>query len=175
MLRREVTIKGKPYWQLIFQIEHARLSGEFAKAYQPLAVSPLQDSLLKAISHHDDGWREWGAAPELDQQGRPLTFSEVDRATSLAIWQCSVSRTLTHDVVAAYFVADHFQQLLERSDEPTSDTATQHWLEDMADIQMSATSDIGKQSLDRFSNVVPAFDALKPMDVRGNSRRGAKL
>lgn len=165
MLRREVTIEGKPHWQLIPQIEHARLSGELAKAYQPLAVSPLHDSLLKAVYHHDDGWREWDAAPAnhpnwLDEQGRPLTFSEIDRQASLTIWQRSVRRTVTHDVTAAYFVAEHFKQLLERSDEPTQDGATQHWLEEMADIQRLTISDIGKSTLDRFSDVVPAFDAL---------------
>ncbi|MEQ8211771.1 MAG: DUF3891 family protein [Lacipirellulaceae bacterium] len=160
MLRREITIEGRPHWQLIPQIEHARLSGELAEAYQPLAVSPLRDSLLKAVHHHDDGWREWDEAPELDEQGRPLTFSEVDRATSLAIWERSISRTLTRDFTAAYFVAEHFKQLLLRDENAQADPECRRWLEEMADTQMLAASEIGKAELDRYQEVVPGFDAL---------------
>ncbi|QDT01495.1 DUF3891 family protein [Adhaeretor mobilis] len=167
MLRREITAPdGSPHWLLIPQTEHARLSGELAEAYQPLAASPpgesYRNSLLKAIHHHDDGWREWDASPELDSQGRPLSFLELENKQSLIIWERSVQRMLAHDssFVAAYLVAEHFKQLLAHSEDSPPDDVTRDWLEEISEVQILATTNVRKSSLAELEAWLPAFDAL---------------
>ena len=96
MIRRNVTTEnGQPGWLLISQVEHARISGEFAESWidSPTAnvtFLPLinPEELLPAIYHHDDGWQDWEKSPEVDPQtGRPLAFTEMPLEVALEIWR----------------------------------------------------------------------------------------
>ena len=108
---------GAESWTLISQVEHARLSGMLAEAWDPALFSmfPCRGELLAAIYHHDDGWAAWERSPGIDPQtGRPLNFTEMPLVESLAIWRDSISSAGRHGNLAAHVVSGHFCSLLRR-------------------------------------------------------------
>lgn len=105
-------------WILISQIDHACLSGQLAEHWGAGGFAPLlpRDELLWAIYHHDDGWRQWELAPDVDPtSGVPRTFTEMELADSLAIWTASIEIARSQGNLAAYLVAGHFCALARRS------------------------------------------------------------
>ncbi|HET6880029.1 MAG TPA: DUF3891 family protein [Pirellulales bacterium] len=113
MIRRSV---GTQRWTLISQVEHARLSGALAEAWDEDRFAGLpRDELVAAIAHHDDGWSAWEVSPKVDpKSGRPLDFTETPLPDSLAIWRESIARAEQFGPLAAYMVSGHFSALLER-------------------------------------------------------------
>lgn len=62
------------------QIDHARLSGEFAAAFGNEIFSPLnpEDPMVYVAAHHDDGWDETDAACLMDSQtGLPFHLTQT--------------------------------------------------------------------------------------------------
>jgi hypothetical protein len=105
------------------------MSGELARAWH----EQFSDEVLAGIAHHDDGWRDWEAEPQLDpQSGRPLSFLEMPIADSLAIWNGSIAAARSIGPLAGAIVAGHFIELARGSEQATSPLA-QTWLRDMAD------------------------------------------
>jgi hypothetical protein len=119
MIRRDhTTADGQHRWVLIAQPEHARLSGLLAESWGAAPFVPLdpRDELLAAIYHHDDGWADWERSPQVDpQSGRPLAFTEMPLADSLAIWRGSIDAASRFGELAAWAVAGHFSALLRSS------------------------------------------------------------
>lgn len=135
MIRREIVdpVHGLG-WIFVSQVDHARLAGELARDWtRPLVMWPeVNDELLATIDHHDDGWREWEAAPRVDPaSGRPLQFTEMPLDQALAIWQRSIDTCRGVGPLAAWLVAGHFSALLrhanawQRTDHPQSALATE--------------------------------------------------
>lgn len=117
MIRRPaLTEGGNQRWILISQVEHARLSGVMADAWNDsLAPVAWRKEMVAAITHHDDGWAAWEVAPKVDSQsGRPLDFTETALTDSLAIWRESIQAGADIGPLAAYMVSGHFSRLLER-------------------------------------------------------------
>lgn len=118
MIRRETTAQQEEQrWILISQVEHARLSGMMADAWndEAFARSEWRPEMVAAITHHDDGWAAWEVAPKVDgESGRPLDFTETALTDSLAIWRESIQAAADIGPLAAYMVSGHFSRLLER-------------------------------------------------------------
>ncbi|MBI3468522.1 MAG: DUF3891 family protein [Planctomycetes bacterium] len=119
MIRRDThTADGEHRWLLISQPEHARLSGLLAERWGAEPFVPLEprDELLAAVYHHDDGWADWEKSPQVDpQSGRPLAFTEMPLADSLAIWRGSIEGVIRFGDLAPWAVAGHFSALLRSS------------------------------------------------------------
>ena len=62
-------------WQIVFQSDHADLSGAFARAWAE--KGHRHDSLVVAAERHDDGWAVWEQAPQVDDSGKLLWKGEV--------------------------------------------------------------------------------------------------
>ncbi|MEX0938015.1 MAG: DUF3891 family protein [Pirellulales bacterium] len=124
MIRRPHGNPAEPQqWLLIPQIDHAHLAGELAGAWGNDRFAPLPggEEALAAIYAHDDGWRAWDAAPDIDPEtGRPRNFLEMPLDTQLAIWRASIDRAASHGPLAPWMVAGHFAALLQGSS--SSDT-----------------------------------------------------
>ncbi len=121
MIRRDCLLSdGTEGWTLISQVEHARLAGVLAEAWQlePAGdLEPAREEISGAVFHHDDGWPIWEANPKVDtDSGQPLEFTEMPVTDSLSIWARSIERCETLGPLAAYMVAGHFCYLLKRSD-----------------------------------------------------------
>ena len=80
-------------WLLISQIDHAHLAAEIASAWGNDDVDPLPmaDLLVPAIRDHDDGWRDWESAPQIDPDlGWPRNFTEMPMRDATEIWSKSI-------------------------------------------------------------------------------------
>lgn len=131
MIRRDVPRQTQPlsHWLLISQIEHARISHQLAKAWQPEEIpSTARGEFLAAVLHHDDGWNDWQTAPRIDpEHGRPYGFTEMPPALAQEIWSLSIDACRALGPLAAWMVASHFIQLQSKPDDNLE--AWQPWLD----------------------------------------------
>lgn len=136
MIRRDATLAdGSPGWLLISQVEHARISGALAAAARPHlllglgadeaamaeaqspAMEAVRQQIIAAVHRHDDGWRGWQDAPQLDpEHGRPYSFTEMPIGDALRIWSGSIAAAAEVGPLAAWMVGGHFRRLLDRSE-----------------------------------------------------------
>ncbi|MGZ4788087.1 MAG: DUF3891 family protein [Terriglobales bacterium] len=102
---------------LIAQPDHARLAGEMAAQFRAEFLPSGAASYWKEIAAHDDGWlrfeaeRDAGAAPEVGDDGRPLSFIEVEIERSLQAWEESIVAAEKVSPMGAYMVSGHFTRL----------------------------------------------------------------
>jgi hypothetical protein len=119
MIRRDWNITTEtPEWLMFSQPEHARVSWQLASAWKwsgDLEQLP-HDDLLTAVRIHDDGWKTWESAPQVDNQGKPIAFDEMPLAESLGIWTSSIELGARQGPLVGYAIAGHFIRLLERFD-----------------------------------------------------------
>jgi len=118
MLRRVERTGSSESWILVPQIEHARLAGGLADSWIDDALRAIEpsDELIKAVGHHDDGWADWDASPDVDPaSGRPLSFVELPLASSIDIWRRSIYLACSRGYLAAHVVSAHFTALLQKS------------------------------------------------------------
>ncbi|HEV3344797.1 MAG TPA: DUF3891 family protein [Pirellulales bacterium] len=115
MIRRSDCTTGEERWNLISQVEHARLAGRLAESWKALGSFERPDELIQAVWRHDDGWSAWEVAPKVDAEtGRPLDFTETPLTDSLTIWRDSIRSGAAVGPLAGYMVSGHFSALLER-------------------------------------------------------------
>lgn len=98
--------------QLITQPDHAGLAGEIMARSSRLRHHPRRDSILLAVTEHDNGWREEDAVPEVDEQG-VVDFVRAPLAVRHRVWPRAVAR-LSHDPWAAALVAQHAITVYDR-------------------------------------------------------------
>jgi Protein of unknown function (DUF3891) len=100
--------------QLITQPDHARLAGEIMQHTIALANHPRRDSILLAITEHDNGWTEPDAAPMIDPAtGFPLDFISAPITVRQGVWPRGIAR-LAYDPWTAGLVAQHAIAIFER-------------------------------------------------------------
>ncbi|MDX6646455.1 MAG: hypothetical protein QOK40_2182, partial [Miltoncostaeaceae bacterium] len=63
---------------------------------------------------HDEGWRPWEEAPEIDSAGRPIDFPEIDSVRHTALYRDGIERAARNDPLAGLVVSMHGQGLYER-------------------------------------------------------------
>ncbi len=99
-------------WMLVNQIEHARIAGLIAAAWQPPNGSRLNRETVLAVARHDDGWKAFDAEPQVNESGAPLSFMEMDPLKSTALWMASATDLEKENhPYAARLVAGHFSHL----------------------------------------------------------------
>jgi Protein of unknown function (DUF3891) len=92
-------------WQIVFQTDHADLSGAFARAWAERG--PHHDSLIVAAERHDDGWAVWEQAPQVDDTGKPVNFLEVGVPAHLAFYRAGIAAIAEQDEYAGLLVSMH--------------------------------------------------------------------
>ena len=92
-------------WQVVFQTDHADLSGDAADAWAD--KGPRHDSLALAARRHDDGWAVWEQAPQVDESGKPVNFLEVDVRSQLAFYRAGIAAITEQDADAGVLVSMH--------------------------------------------------------------------
>ncbi len=142
MIRRQTIDRdGSEAWLLISQIEHAHLAAALAESWGAPPFDPLPggDELQRAIYHHDDGWAQWDARPEVDDAGRPVEFTEMRTRDALDIWRKSIASSEKLGQLAPYVVSGHFCALIKPSDaqrrEPESAALAAKFLQEQQERQ----------------------------------------
>ena len=98
--------------QLITQPEHAGLAGQIMARSSSLRHHARRDSILLAVTEHDNGWREEDAAPMADESG-VVDFVRAPLAVRHRVWPRAVAR-LQQDPWAAALVAQHAITVYDR-------------------------------------------------------------
>src|SRR5262245_49324807 len=95
-----------PIWQVVLQIDHADLSGAFARAWADRG--PRHESLSIAAARHDDGWAVWERSPRIDREtGKPVNFLDVDVRSHLAFYRAGIAAITEEDPYAGLLVSMH--------------------------------------------------------------------
>lgn len=143
MIRRDFTLDdGTAGWLLISQVEHARISGELTRAWH----ERFSHEVVEAITHHDDGWARWEAAPQIDPtRGRPLSFFEMAIADAIRIWNDSIAAGRRIGPLAGAIVAGHFLGLASGSDHAVHPLA-QTWLREVSGKRAAWLAEWGSAS-----------------------------
>ena len=92
-------------WQVVFQIDHADLSGALARAWRDGGTR--KESLVVAAARHDDGWAVWERAPMADDEGRPINFLDVQIPAHLAFYRACIAAVTDDDPYAGLLVSMH--------------------------------------------------------------------
>lgn len=100
--------------QLITQPEHAGLAGQIMARSSSLRHHARRDSILLAVTEHDNGWREEDDAPFVDpESGDVVDFVRAPLAVRHRVWPRAVAR-LVQDPWAAALVAQHAITVYDR-------------------------------------------------------------
>jgi hypothetical protein len=62
---------------------------------------------------HDEGWRQWEAAPQVGGDGLPVNFPDVDRPAHVALYRAGIAGAAARDPAAGLLVSLHGQGLYE--------------------------------------------------------------
>ncbi|WP_263357503.1 DUF3891 family protein [Acidicapsa ligni] len=112
-------------WWLITHPDHARLAGEFARAWGNSRFRKPEPRMqvLHGIATHDDGWVVRDQHPSITRQGKPSAFSielvgkysafeEIDLSDYLAVRERAVRIVAAKDPYAGLLIAMHTYNLL---------------------------------------------------------------
>jgi len=131
-------MKSETGWWLITHPDHARLAGEFARAWgnERFRKPEPRDRVLYGIATHDDGWATRDAHPAVTREGKPSAFStelvgkysafeEIDLAEYLAVRERAVRMIAERDPYAGLLIAKHTYNLLTAHADRTTIRAEQ--------------------------------------------------
>lgn len=138
---------------IVRQVDHQRQCGRMAESWgnatfaRPAPYEPVVD----AARLHDEGWRGWEGAPEVDAAGRPVDFPDLDRAVHVELYRESVAQALERGPRAGLLVSMHGQGLYESRlglDGPPPPRAerrvlVRRWLEEQDQVQLRVRRRIG--------------------------------
>jgi uncharacterized protein DUF3891 len=103
-------------WTLVRQTDHAGHCARLAHAWRqgPFGSGSVSPSLEYAAGFHDQGWTEVDKRPEIDVEGRPLNFTQIDEARHTEFYSAAVRDIAKIDPYAAYLVSLHASGLYSR-------------------------------------------------------------
>jgi Protein of unknown function (DUF3891) len=103
-------------WTLIRQMDHAAHCAELARAWRagPFGRDSVSAPLEYAAGYHDLGWTEIDKMPEIDAEGRPCNFTQIDEARHTEFYSGAVRTIALTDPAAAYLVSLHASGLYSR-------------------------------------------------------------
>lgn len=103
---------------IIRQTDHAVLAGFFAREWgNELFKRPEPfESFRLAVTEHDNGWREWELAPQIDPKTRlPYSFMSLPTEEHMQLYQRGIERIVKADRYAGLLVSLHCAGLYDRA------------------------------------------------------------
>jgi len=112
MIRRE---EPDSIW-LIHQAAHAFISGQIAGHWigQGTSTLSLHEELVIAATNHDAGWARAERSPQINPQGQPRTFTEMDMDDHFGIWTDSIQAVFVQNRYAGLLTSLHCSDLYEK-------------------------------------------------------------
>ena len=160
---------------IVRQVDHQAQCALMAEAWGNadfLCPEPF-DPIRRAGAWHDEGWRSWEEAPEVDSGGRPLDFPDIDSVRHTALYREGIELATRGDPRAGLLVSMHGQGLYERRlgldgapkrrvDQPPHVRA---FIEEQEDFQAGQRTALGGgEELDRWAwaayRLLQAWDKL---------------
>ncbi len=102
---------------LIRQPDHAALSGRLAESWGEgvFARPEPYRSVVLAAARHDDGWREWEAAPKVNTAThRPYNFTEMPVGEHIPFYLRGIASVIRDDPYAGLLVNLHLSGLYRK-------------------------------------------------------------
>jgi hypothetical protein len=134
-------------WWLIAQPDHAALAGDLAACLNFPKFPKLDQDVIRAITLHDAGWAQFDGGergtgrhleavlhdPQLNDEGRPLSFLDVKPAKFVKAWTDSIVRAGQAGPIGGLIVSEHFCRLARNrlesgNDEPADTRMLQEFL-----------------------------------------------
>lgn len=99
-------------WHVIMQPDHGDFAGRLAAAWgnEQFVAPRNQASMVVAAARHDDGWavrERWSEVDEEDEDGRPISFFDIDVRSHLAFYGAGIIDVTNHDPYAGFMDAMH--------------------------------------------------------------------
>lgn len=104
----------------LLQEDHAALCGPWARAWKD--ELPRREETATAAAFHDNGWREWDAAPRVAADGRPVTYRDPPLDDYRDIWRRGFDRAWERGDWVGLFVSRHGTKFLESEDDQPTQT-----------------------------------------------------
>jgi Protein of unknown function (DUF3891) len=159
---------------VVRQVDHQAQCGALARAWGNETFLRIDafDALVMAADVHDEGWREWEAAPQVDAHGRPMDFPDLDRPTHLALYEHGIQLAERHGPRVGLVVSMHGQGLHEKrlglDGEPphreTRPASEQAFLAAQDDRQRELAVAVGDPEIDAWAwagfRLLQAWDTL---------------
>jgi hypothetical protein len=112
MIRRE---EADSVW-LIHQAAHAFISGQIAEHWigQGTSTLSLREELVIAATCHDAGWARAEQHPQINADGQPRTFTEMDMDDHFVIWTDSIEAVFVQNRYAGLLTSLHCSDLYQK-------------------------------------------------------------
>lgn len=123
---------------LFSQTTHAFMCGQMARLWD--SVAP-RDEMHFVAANHDAGWVPFDAAPTLNLDGQPRTFTEMDLDDHFQIWHSSIAYNRASNRYAGLLVSLHATSLYQRRLNNVDDRP-----EDQARIQAFIDEQLAQQA-----------------------------
>ena len=96
-------------WQLVMQPDHADLAAQFPAAWGNSEFASVRgrESMIMAAARHDDGWTVRERWLEVHDDGRPVSFIEVDAISHMAFYRAGIVDVTRRDPYAGLMAAMH--------------------------------------------------------------------
>jgi len=184
MLSRDsmIRIKEEKGWLLLTHPDHARLAGLLGGLWgnSTFEVPSPRESVLTAVSRHDDAWAERDALPEITPEGLPSAFSEelvgtydafeeIDFSSYLAVRGRATELVAGNDPYAANLISRHTVNLLtEQADLSTLSEAGKEEHRRFIEGQLARQTELilssGRDPDQEEENLVRNFKFLQACD-----------
>ena len=138
---------------VVFQIDHQTQCAVAAREWGNDTFTRIDhwESLEVAVATHDAGWAVWETAPEIDGEGHPVDFPDLDRARHVELARMGVDAAVRRGPRVGLLVSMHCEGLyrsrlgLDGPPRPPSKLppAVRAFIIEQAPIQQTARAEIG--------------------------------
>jgi hypothetical protein len=159
---------------VVLQVDHQEQCAAAARAWGNAAFARLEpwEPIVRAAAVHDEGWRTWEGAPEIDDAGRPVDFPQIDRGRHIALYRGGIAAAYAEGPLIGLLVSMHGEGLYRSrpgvdgpggSGENLSD-AGRAFADEQRDHQARTLSSLGEEAWSewatRAQRLIQTWDAL---------------
>jgi hypothetical protein len=96
-------------WVLVRQVDHQAQCADMARAWGGGGFRPLgnHEAAVTAARWHDEGWRAWEEHPQVDVEGRPEDFPDIDRTAHVTLYREGIDEVCRIDPLAGLIASMH--------------------------------------------------------------------
>lgn len=95
--------------RVVFQVDHQDQCLLAARAWGNDTFARIDpwEPIEHAAAVHDEGWRQWEAAPEIDANGRPMDFPDLARERHVRLYEDGIAASERHGPEVGLLVSMH--------------------------------------------------------------------